>query len=180
MQAELEEAIAVHRPLAFAAGCLLAAWRQLPAHAEGRLTLASHVLAIGLMVPVAGLLLWGGLLGFPYLAFGAGGIADFLAGRSEQLPLLNVGDWAIAPALTLLVLGQAAGQLLLAWSLLKRDWARVGAISCFNAAALTTLIMVTSLLPIIRPTMLFGALALVVEMLAVLTVACSHERMLLS
>src|SRR5439155_14596231 len=55
MEVELYTAIEDGRPLVFATGCLLAAWRELPAHPEGRLTLARHALAIGLIVPVAGL-----------------------------------------------------------------------------------------------------------------------------
>ena len=40
------------------------------------------------------------LLGYPYLAFGNVGIAGFIAGRSQEMPLLLVGEWALAPAMT--------------------------------------------------------------------------------
>src|SRR5438309_690231 len=63
MEAELYTAIEDDRPLVFATGCLLAAWRELPALPEGRLTLARHSLAIGLIVPVAGLPIRPALLG---------------------------------------------------------------------------------------------------------------------
>jgi len=53
MRGEFEAAIEEREPLAFAAGCLIAAWREMPKHAEGRLVLANHALALGLLVPVA-------------------------------------------------------------------------------------------------------------------------------
>jgi hypothetical protein len=177
MQAELEVAIGDGRPLAFAMGCILAAWRELPAHAEGRFTLASHLLAIGLIVPIAALLLWCGFIGYPYLAFGKVGMWGFLAGNSEQLSLLNDGDWAVAPALSLLILVQAGTQLLLAWFVLERDWERVAAIGRFNAATLTTLAIVTSLLDLMGTSILLQTAGLTVETLAVLALARWHEQL---
>ena len=175
MEVELDAAIADGRPLAFALGCLFAAWRGLPAFSEGRLALAAHALAIGLIVPLAGLSFWSGLLGYPYLAFGHVGISGFIAGRSDQVPLLIIGEWAIAPALTLLVLLEAAGQLLLAWFLLERDWARVAAAIHLSAAALTTLIIFTSVLAIVDTTILLPIAVLVTETLAVLALARWHD-----
>lgn len=175
MEAELDAAIADGRPLAFATGCLLTAWRELPAFPEGRLTLATHALAIGLIVPLAGLVFWSGLLGYPYLAFGHVGLSGFLAGRSEQIPVLVVGQWAMAPALTLLVLQQSAGQLLLAWFLLERDWARVAAIGGANAASLTTFLIFASVLAIIDASILLPVAVLITEALAVLALARRHE-----
>ncbi|HYC95695.1 MAG TPA: hypothetical protein VEB39_08370 [Sphingomicrobium sp.] len=176
MQAELEVAIEDGRPLAFAMGCVLAAWRELPAHPEGRFALASHLLAIGLIVPIAALTLSCGLLGYPYLAFGEIGIWGFLAGSSDQILLLNDGERAVAPALTLLVLIVAASQLLLAWFVLERDWERVAAIGRFNAATLTTFAVVASLLPLMGTSVLLPAAGLAVEMLAVFALAQWHQR----
>lgn len=178
MESELDVAIADGRPLAFAMGCLVAAWRELPALPEGRLAVAAHALAIGLIVPFAGLSLWSGLLGYPYLAFGHVGISGFIAGQSDQVPLLVVGEWGMAPALTLLVLLQSAGQLLLAWFLLERDWARVAAIGCLNAASLATLLVTTSLLDIIDASILLPLAALITEMLAVLALARGHDLLM--
>ena len=40
---------------AFATGCLIAAWREMVNHGEGRLVLANYGLALGLLLPLAGL-----------------------------------------------------------------------------------------------------------------------------
>jgi len=177
MRAELDAAIEDGRPLRFASGCLLAAWRELPRFSDGRLVLASHAFAIGLVVPLAALWLWLGVLGFPYLAFGNVGFWGFVAGRSEQIPLLLVGEWALAPALTLIILLQGAGQLLLAWFLLERNWARVSAVARFNAATLTTLLVVTGMIAVAGTGMLFGIAALITETLAVLALAWWHDHL---
>lgn len=177
MQVELEAAIEDGKPLSFAMGCLLAAWRELPESSEGRLALATHGLALGLIVPLAGLAFWIALLGYPYLAFGDVGISGFIAGRSEQIPLLIVGERALAPALTLVVLSQAAGQLLLAWMLLERNWSRVAAVGRFNAATLATLLIVTSVLAVTPSGILLGVVALITEMLAVLALGWWHDHL---
>jgi hypothetical protein len=177
MRAELDVAIEDRRPLSFAAGCLVGACRQLPRFAEGRLTLASNALAVGLIVPLAALFLWVGFLGYPYLAFGDVGLSGFIAGRSEQIPLLQVGELALAPALTLVVLLQGLGQLLLAWFLLDRNWARVSAVGRLNAAALTTQLAVTSMLAVTGTSVLIAMAALITETLAVLALAWWHEHL---
>ena len=45
MQAEFEAATAEGEAFAFATGCLIAAWCEMPKHAEGRLVLANYALA---------------------------------------------------------------------------------------------------------------------------------------
>ena len=177
MKAELDVAIDDGRPMSFAAGCLLASWRQMLRFSEGRLTLASHLLAIGLIVPLAALWLWLGLLGYPYLAIGNVGVWGFIEGRSEQIPLLLVGEWSLAPALTMVILLQSVGQLLLAWFLLERDWPRVSSVARFNAATLTTLLLVTSMIAVVGYGVLFGITALITETLAVLALAWWHDHM---
>jgi hypothetical protein len=177
MRSELEVAIEDGKPLIFAAGCLVAAARQLPGFPEGRLTIASHALAIGLIVPLGALCLWVGLLGYPYLAFGNVGISGFIAGRSEQIPLLVYGEWGLAPALTLAVLLQAAGQLLLAWFLLERNWSRVAALARLNVATLISFILVTGLLAVIDSSMMLPIAALITETLAILALAWWHDHL---
>ncbi len=177
MRAELDAAIDDGRPMTFAAGCLLASWRQTLRFSEGRLTWASHLLAIGLIVPLAAVWLWLGLLGYPYLAIGNVGVWGFIEGRSEQIPLLLVGEWSLAPALTMVILLQSVGQLLLAWFLLERDWPRVSSVARFNAATLTTLLLVTSMIAVVGYGVLFGITALITETLAVLALAWWHDHL---
>ena len=177
MRSELDIAIEDGKPLRFASGCLLAAARQLPGFPEGRLTIAAHALAIGLIVPLGALCLWVGLLGYPYLAFGNVGISGFIAGRSEQIPLLVYGEWGLAPALTLAVLLQAGGQLLLAWFLLERNWSRVAAVARLNVATLITFLLVTGLLVVIDSSVMFPIAALITETLAILALAWWHEHL---
>ena len=177
MRVELETAIDDGRPFTFAAGCLVAAARQLPTYAEGRFAMAAHALALGLIVPLGAVSLWAGVLGYPYLSFGNIGLSGFIAGRSEQIPLLTYGEWGLAPALTLVVLLHAVGQLLLAWFLLDRDWTRVEAFGRFLAATLTTLLIVTSLLAVIDTSMFLVVAALVTETLAVLALGWWHEHL---
>ena len=177
MKAELDVAIDDGRPMSFAAGCLLASWRQMLRFSEGRLTLASHLLAIGIIVPLAALWLWLGLLGYPYLAIGNVGVWGFIEGRSEQIPLLLVGEWSLAPALTMVILLQSVGQLLLAGFMLERDWPRVSSVARYNAATLTTLLLVTSIIAGVGYGVLFGITALITETLAVLALAWWHDHM---
>ena len=177
MEAELGTAAANGEAFIFAAGCLVAALREMPAHAEGRFALASHVLALGLLVPLATLLFWGALLGFPYLAPGQFGISDFLSGHSAQLPLLHEANWALAPSLTGLVLALAASQLALAWFVLERDWSRVATLQLFCAALLTTLVIVSVLLAIDGTRLLAPVAGLVVEALAVLAASRWHAQL---
>lgn len=162
MESEMSIAIDEGRPIRFALGCLSAAWRELAFMPEGRLALALHAVAILFVVPMAGIGLWLGAIGFPYLSIGNVGIEGFLAGQSQQLPTLLVGERAMAPALTLVVLSLSIGQFLLAFALVDRNWQRVSGIARFNAAALTTLLLVTAILSV--------AGGLVMAMAAVMTI----------
>lgn len=166
MEAELSVAIFEGRPISFAIGCLSASWRELVNMPEGRLALAVHGLAILLVVPLAGIGLWLGAIGFPYLSIGDVGIDGFLAGQSQQLPTLLVGERAMAPALTLVILSLSAGQFLLAFALVDRKWSRVSQIARFNAAALTTLLLVTAILSVAGGLLLVMTAALAIETLA--------------
>jgi hypothetical protein len=114
MEAELDSAQADGRALGFALGCLVAAWRQLPAQAEGRLLLARNALAFVLIVPAAALLVSTVVAGFPFSYLGTAGV-----------PLVNLGNQSAVPPLAALVLLLAGAQLRLAWLLLERDWGRV-------------------------------------------------------
>ena len=145
---------------------------------EGRLALAVHALAIFLVVPMAGIGLWLGAIGFPYLSIGNVGIDGFLAGQSQQLPTLLVGERAMAPALTLMMVLLSVGQFLLAIALSDRDWHRVSGIARFNLAALTTLLLVAAILSVAGGLILVMAAALAVETMVLVMLGWWRELVL--
>ncbi len=146
MQGEFEASVADARPLSFALGCLVAAVRQMPGEAEGRFALASHALAIGLILPLAALLSAGAVLGFPYLDFAHDDLFGILSIQGAPSTLLNDGNRAAASSLSLVMILLAGASVLIGWAILDRDWARVAACERFLAAAASTLTIVTALL----------------------------------
>jgi len=139
MQAEYDEAGADGRQLGFAAGCLIVAWREMPRHAEGRLFLADHALALGLLVPVA-FLQFACAIG---LSSGPGGMYGVLAMIGGEDPYLANAQFSAMPVLLVLWLLLGAAHLRLAWTLLDRNWVGVvQAGSLIGAAALTLVTMV--------------------------------------
>jgi len=139
MEAEYDEARAAGRQLSFAAGCLIAACREMPRHAEGRLALVHHVLALGLLVPVS-FLQFACAIG---LSSGQSGVYGVLAMVGTEDPYLANAQFGALPVLLALWLLLGAAHLRLAWALLDRDWTRVvQAGSLIAAAALTLLTMV--------------------------------------
>jgi hypothetical protein len=140
MQAEFEEAEANGQPLRFAFGCLLAAWRTMPDHAEGRYKLASHALAVLVLVPMGTLLATAALSGFPIVE-ASDGAAGFLRGSGTFRSLLDPGTQCLGPAMLLLVLLLAGCHALMAWWLLERNWRRIGTATCFCAAVMVSLVI---------------------------------------
>ncbi|MBW6530403.1 hypothetical protein KZ820_06620 [Sphingomonas sp. RRHST34] len=167
MEAELEEVMAEGQGLPFATGCLLTAWRELPAHVEGRLVLASYTLVLGLILPAAALLLAGVFAGYPYLlAYGTQATSSF-AGSQMLMPWLNAGNAAAMPALTLIVLLRIASDVLAAWFAAERDWTRTAAAQRFGAATTLTLATSAGLVLLDATCALLPALTLVLDVLAV-------------
>lgn len=181
MAAELEVAEEHGRPLRFAIGCLLGAWRTMLGHAEGRFTLVSHALAVGVILPVAGMLSVAAIFGFPFMA-ASDGLAGYLYGSGEHRLLLNVGNVIAAPSLLCLMLLTAALHLPVAWWILDRDWARVGMASRFGAAAVTTLAIVSGCAAIDPTSLILPIWVLAAETAAIFTLATwqtqlpRHER----
>jgi hypothetical protein len=142
MEAEFDEAVAERRQLGFAAGCLVAAAREMPRHAEGRLTLADHALALGLLVPMAFLQFACaiGLLG------GQGGIYAMLAMGGTREPYAVNAQFSAVPVLLALWLLLGLCHLRLAWLLLDRDWTRVVQAGALIASAALTLVMLVAVL----------------------------------
>jgi hypothetical protein len=143
MEAEFEVAKEHGGALGFALGCLVAAVRELPAHDEGRLAIASHALAFVLVIPAAALLLSSMLNGFPYSYF-ANGALDGLAGiLANREPLLSDANRAALPPLAIAIVLLAGARLRLAWLMLERDWARGAGTAMLVGAVTVTLAILT-------------------------------------
>ena len=177
MQVEFETAAEDGRPLSFAIGCLIGAWRELPAHEEGRFVLASYALAIGVVIPMAGLLISGVLLGFPYLYPWHVGFHGLLAGSAAPDFLITDANRAALPSLAFIVLLLGVGHLSIAWVLLERDWRRVAALGRWAAAATATLVVFTAVLFLDHPHALLQAAVLAVELTAISALASWHARL---
>ena len=134
MQIEFEAAVPAGRRLPFAIGCLVAACREMPRHREGRLSIASHALALAFLVPMAAmLLLHASRIGrSAYVE----GVVDSAGSRN---PFLAGGQMAAAPCLLLLWGMLGAAHLCHAWVLLERDWPRVFNVSAMIVAGTATL-----------------------------------------
>jgi hypothetical protein len=96
MRAEFDMAQADGTALRFACGCLLAAWRTLPCHSEGRFTLASYALCLVLLLPMGAMLAMAALSGFPFVDASAGW-AGFLLEQGNFTSQLNPGTQCLAP-----------------------------------------------------------------------------------
>jgi hypothetical protein len=139
MQAEFQAALDDGRPLAFAAGCLIAAWRQLPTQERGRLHLASHAVALGVLIPMAVVQLEC-VAGVPYSSLGS------VAPCPAQELILGDAYRAATPSFLGLWLLLGLGHLRLAWVLLERDWARLVRVAAVTVAASATLVIFTVVL----------------------------------
>jgi hypothetical protein len=171
MQIEFDVAVPAGRRFPFALGCLIAACREMPRHGEGRLSLASHTLALACLIPMAAMrLLDAARLGHSVYFYGlidpAGSHNPFLAG----------GQMAAAPSLLLLWLMLGAAQLRLAWVLLEKDWSRVFNVSAMIVAGTATLTIDTSMLFLAEPHLALPAAATVIELTAVFALARWHGR----
>ena len=184
MRAEFDEAVAEGKPLAFAAGCLVAAWREMPNHAEGRLVLANYALALGLLIPMA-VLQFAVALGSSSVFIGGVAFsgATLGAAQSPALPLLQ---FCGAPCLLALWPLLGIAHLRLAWVLVDRDWTRVVKVSALIGATLATLFVLTVGALVLDATLvMMQAAALVtlqdaamaIELTAVIAVARRHARL---
>ena len=132
MQIEFEVAVAEGEPLQFAAGCMIAALRDLPIHRAGRIALANYALALALLVPMAGIQLF----------YAVGGQQP---ARSDN-PYLCGAQMAAVPSLMAIWLLLGVAHLRLAWGLLDRDWPRVASMSAMTVAGVATLAIYMSVL----------------------------------
>ena len=176
MAAEFEAAKEDGHPFRFALGCLIGAWRMMPAHAEGRFLLASYALSLGILIPMAAMLALAAACGFPFLA-ASDGVDGYLSGSGAHVLLLNDGNLLIAPSLTLLMMAMAAFHLPLAWWMLDRDWARVAAANRFGAAIAMTLAIVTSCAVLDPTRLLLPIMLLAAEMGMILALMRWHQSL---
>jgi hypothetical protein len=140
MEAEFAFAAREGKALGFAAGCLAAAFWEVPRCREGRLGLASYALAFGLLIPMAASQL-ACAMGLPNASHGPAVIHGILAGTGPQSPFVAPAQLGAVPALSLLWLLLGAGHLRLAWLLLDRDWRGALNVGAFIAAAMVTLFL---------------------------------------
>jgi uncharacterized membrane protein len=176
MQTEFEAAREDGKPLSFALGCLMAAWRELPAHDEGRFMIASHVFAFVLLIPTAALLASSIVTDFPHSYLGQVEALGLPGVVGEQQPLLNEANRSAVPSLAILLAGLAAAHLRIAWLVLERDWPRVAALGILLAAATVTLIIFTAVVFAHYAFPLTLAAALAIELTGISALARWHAR----
>jgi hypothetical protein len=175
MESEFEVAVDEGAPLAFAAGCLTAAWREMPHYAEGRLAMANHALALGLLIPMA-VLLFGDVALLPWLLTGR---ADgSLTAAVNVSPYVAWSRLDAVPMLLMLWLLLGMAHLGLAWAVVERDWPRVVKIAALIGAALLTLVVLTAMLLLDLGSLAPQAAAIAAELGVITVVARSHTRLL--
>ena len=178
MQAEFEAAAVEGEPFAFATGCLIAAWCEMPKHAEGRLVLANYALALGLLIPMA-VFQFASAIGFSSILSGSGSDAILLAGASHN-PYAVYVQLNAAPCLLVLWLLLSMGHLTLAWALVDRDWPRVVKVSALIGATMVTLFIVMGVLLLDVTFLISQVPALAVELAALLAAERWHARLFAS
>ncbi len=140
MLAEFDVAAAEGRGLGFAAGCLGAACRLLPLQADGRRGVATHLLALGLILPMAALL-------FCHAGDLSLAAIHVMAGpEAVPNPYLRSAQRAAVPGLLLLWLVLGGAHLGLAWALVERNVRRIAVMGAVMLAATATLATYTSVL----------------------------------
>jgi hypothetical protein len=176
MRGEFEVAAAERRPFAFALGCLAAAWREMPNHAEGQLVLANYALALGMLIPMAVLQF---ALALDHSAVFAGGVSldgTLPAGVSANL-LLAPSQFDAAPSLVALRLLIGVAHLRLAWVLVEQDWARVAKACALIGAAMASFFLFTGALGLDLTFLAMQAAAMAIEAAMLVGAARRHERL---
>ena len=177
MHAEFEAAVDDGRPLVFATGCLIAAWREMANREEGRLVLANYALALGLLLPMA-VLQFEQAIG---LSMTPGGISPhgmLLAGAGHN-PYLVWSQNSASPVLLMLWLLLGIAHLYLAWVLVDWDWARAVKIGALIGATMVTLFLFTGVLMLDLSRLVAQAAELGIELAAILATARWHARLFL-
>ena len=176
MQAEFEAAVEDGKPFLFATGCLIAAWRDMAKHGEGRLVLANYALALGLLLPMA-VFQFGQAIGFPSTFPGGGPPYGMLAAGVEPNPYLAWSQNSAVPVLMILWLMLAMAHLCLAWVLVEGDWQGVVKFGALIGATTVTLFLFTGILELDLFPLISQVTELGIELAAILTAARWHARL---
>ena len=175
MQAEFEAAVDDGKPLAFAAGCLIAAWREMVNHGEGRLVLANYALVLGLLLPMAALQ-FQQVIGLSMFPGGTPPHAMLVAGAGQNLYLVSAQNSAV-PVLLMLWLLLGLAHLCLAWVLVDWDWARAVKFGALIGAIMITLFLFMGVLMLDMSPLIVQAAELGIELAAILTTARWYARL---
>ena len=175
MEGEFEAAAEKGEALAFAAGCLIAAWREMPRHEEGRLVLANYALALGLLIPM-GFLQFASAIGFPNLFPGQNGPYRMFSVGGAEGAFVAEAQLAARPALLVIWLLLGIGHLCLAWVLVERDWTRVIKVGAAIAAMTVTIFIFSELMAFDVASLIPQAAALALELALILVIARSQAR----
>jgi hypothetical protein len=175
MAAEFEAAVEDGKPFAFAAGCLIAAWREMARHGEGRLVLANYALALGLLLPMAAFqfdraifvssIVHAQQSHYGLLVLGAG-----------QSPFVVWSQISAVPALLTLWLLLGIAHLGLAWVLVEGDWPRVVRFGAVIGAVTVTLLLFAGVLLLDLSSFVLQATGLGVELAAIVGAARWQAR----
>lgn len=176
MQAEFEVVSKDGRQMAFAAGCLMTAWRDMHRHADGRFTLASYMLSAGVFLPVGGMQL-AHVADFIFPGSSATGEV-LLAGASTN-PVLSWAQTRSIPALTLLWASLGVGHLCFAWLLLDRDWSRIFKVGAGIVAAMVTLLLLMEIIFLDSSALIPHAAVLAIEFIVLAVAARWHAWLIL-
>ena len=177
MRAEFDVAQEAGDGLAFAYGCLTAAWHEMPRHPEGRLALSRYACAIGLILPTAAILLAGLWCGYPWVEPPyAGAIADFAKVPTGMPTTIYAGNAAAMTGIATLLLLRIAGLLLVAWFVADADWERAGIMQRAGAAATITLTLFSAVAFADLTCVVLPLLAVGIELLSIPELQRWHDR----
>lgn len=174
MQAEFQMAVQDGHPMTFAAGCLMTAWRDMRRHAEGRFTLASYALGLGLFLPVAGVQI---ARVISFIIFGPRTPGEVLLATVSANPVLFSAQAQALPAIVLLWTSLGVGHLGLAWLLLDRNWSRIFKVGAAIVAAAVTLLLLMTVLLLDTTTLIPHIAMLVIELTILAAAARWHARL---
>jgi hypothetical protein len=173
MQAEFDVAAEAGNALSFAFGCLLGAWREVSTHEEGRFAIASYFLAIGVIVPLGGLLLSSVASGYAYLTPAEAGAGNIFGSGRPVFPVTYANQSGLS-LLAILTFGLGLGHLYIAWVILDRNWMRVAVAGRIGAAVMATIVTFTGVLFLYDTCALPQVVAIAIELGAIWLLARWH------